>query len=258
MDPFYSAPPVIRTLIAGTVIISVTVHAGFLRGNLFGFYRDYLFKIPPEPWRLITPFMLSGGGLDLLFTPYLMWTYGGRLEKKCHRLNKPGDFFVYMLFVCSVILGVNALYFQRAILTDTLVLAFAWTYSQDVRGRNAEFYVITIPVQWLPWAILLMTLVSAGPDAALAQATGILAAHLFDFLTRLWPQFGGGKNYLETPFYLRRLFAGAAARPAAEVSDGNLRSTGSSATSGSTSGASPAARQAADAWRNRGAGHRLG
>ncbi|KAL8909603.1 MAG: hypothetical protein Q9207_000101 [Kuettlingeria erythrocarpa] len=40
----------------------------------------------------------------------------------------------------------------------------------------------------------------------LNQGTGIIAAHLYDFLTRLYPTFGGGRNYLKTPAFLRRWF----------------------------------------------------
>ena len=63
-------------------------------------------------------------------------------------------------------------------------------------------------VKWLPWAMIFFTFVLAGPPAALLQGTGIPAAHLYDFLTRYWPEFGGGRNLLPTPGFVSRWFGG--------------------------------------------------
>ncbi|KAL8863406.1 MAG: hypothetical protein Q9178_000087 [Gyalolechia marmorata] len=73
-----------------------------------------------------------------------------------------------------------------------MILALAYTYSQDNRRRKVNFFIIQLEAKWLPWAMLLATLVLAGPNAMVYQGTGILAAHLYDFLTRLYPTFGGG------------------------------------------------------------------
>lgn len=54
--------------------------------------------------------------------------------------------------------------------------------------------------------MLFMTFIIDGPEAALSQVTGLVAAHLFDFLTRIWPTFGGGKNYIFTPQIVKRWF----------------------------------------------------
>jgi len=83
-------------------------------------------------------------------------------------------------------------------------LAFAHTYAQDNRGKNVKFFVLQIPMLWLPWAMLTMTLVSKGWGSVKTEFTGILASHLYDFLTRLYPTFGGGRNYIKTPDFVRR------------------------------------------------------
>ena len=140
------------------------------------------------------------------------------------------------------------------VFTSALVLALAYTSSQDERGQKATFFVITIPAQMIPYAMLLMTLVMAGPEANKIQATGLVAAHLHDFLTRIWPTFGGGKNLVPTPQFVKRMFEtttatvdnkayGTAFTPA-------QRATAS--TSGSSGGVLP------ESWKSRGSGHRLG
>ena len=92
------------------------------------------------------------------------------------------------------------------VFTSALVLALAYTSTQDDRGQQAQFFIVTIPAPWIPYTMLLITLVTAGPNATMVQATGIVAAHLHDFLTRLWPMFGGGRNLLPTPAIFKRWF----------------------------------------------------
>lgn len=103
--------------------------------------------------------------------------------------------------------------------------------------------------------MLVITLASGSPHAALVQSTGLIAAHLYDFLTRIYPTFGGGRNFIQTPAFITRLFTsteasgikrsyGMAFTPAAQQAPARA--------SGSSAGVLP------EAWRSRGSGHRLG
>lgn len=139
--------------------------------------------------------------------------------------------------------------------TSALVLAVAYTSSQDDRGQKATFFIVTIPAQWIPYAMLLMTFVMAGPDAAKIQATGLVAAHLHDFLTRIWPTFGGGRNLVPTPAFVKRMFQTTEASVADRAY--GTAFTPAQRTSGTSTGAS-AGGVLPEAWRNRGSGHRLG
>jgi Derlin-2/3 len=151
--------------------------------------------------------------------------------------------------------GLNIFVTGGVFFIDALILAFVYTATQDERGQNATFIIITIPAQWMPYAMVLVTLILNGMPAAKNQATGLVAAHLYDFLTRLWPTFGGGRNLLPTPGFVRRMWQtdevtvaqrgyGTAITPAERTP---ARASGSS-----TSGVLP------ESWRNRGSGHRLG
>lgn len=115
--------------------------------------------------------------------------------------------------------------------------------------------VINIPAQWGPFAMILLTFVMDGPAGAQVQFTGLLAAHLYDFLTRLYPEFGDGRNIIATPGFVRRWFApaeiGVSARSfgtAFTPPDRQSQST----TTGASRGPLP------DSWGSRGGGHRLG
>ena len=89
-----------------------------------------------------------------------------------------------------------------------LICSIAYTYAQDNRGKKIKFIVITMDVKWLPYAMIFLTFVFIGPEAAMTQALGIPAAHLYDFLTRYWPEFGGGRNIIITPAFVSRWFGG--------------------------------------------------
>jgi Derlin-2/3 len=108
------------------------------------------------------------------------------------------------------------------------------------------FFFVTIPVQWLPYAMLLITYVADGQTATIIQATGLIAAHLHDFLTNLWPRFGGGRNLLPTPNFVKRMF-----KFRRITEKGTYTVYTPTPKPGSSLGG-------IEAWRHRGPGHTLG
>jgi Derlin-2/3 len=111
-----------------------------------------------------------------------------------------------LLLTCFKILAgyfLNAYTFLPA-----LTLACAYTYAQDNPTRQVSFFILTFDAKYLPLALLFLTLIMENAEAALAQATGLIAAHLYDFLTRIWPTFGGGTNYITTPAIVKQWFGG--------------------------------------------------
>lgn len=137
------------------------------------------------------------------------------------------------------------------IFTSALVLAFAYTSCQDDRGMKTSFYgIFQIPSPWMPFAMLLVIFIMDSPGSALIAATGIVAAHLHDFLTRLWPEFGGGSNLVPTPAFIRRLFS-------TRTTTTTRRVYGTAVAPPEASGAS-ASGPLPESWKSRGSGHRLG
>ncbi|OXV12149.1 hypothetical protein Egran_00098 [Elaphomyces granulatus] len=253
MDAFWSAPPISRTLTALTFVQSALVYGGLLSAYRVVFRSDLVFKLLPEIWRVITPFLLTGPKLSFLLDLYFMYTYSSSLETGSPRFGFPGDFLTYVIFVSSVIVLTAGFFLGEWIFTTALIVAFIYTWAQDNRGKKVGFIVVTIPSEWLPWATLALTLVLAGWPAMLRDSTGIVAAHLYEFLTRIYPTFGGGRNYITTPSFIRRLFAGqrtqtrtygTAYRPDGQAPQGSA-STGRSSSFGNP-------------WGSRGVGRRLG
>lgn len=109
--------------------------------------------------------------------------------------------------------------------------------------------MIPIPYEYLPWAFVILDVVSGGLYGALLSIIGIIAAHTHDFLTRIYPEFGGGKNYITTPAFVNRIFGRRARgvyRGYGEAYHPPQESSGSSSALSSGS------------WSLRGKGRRLG
>ncbi|MCJ1472866.1 hypothetical protein MMC13_001515 [Lambiella insularis] len=208
MDAFWSAPPIARTLTALVLFESVAVYGRLLAGQRIIFAWPFIWTFPPEIWRFFTAFFLSGPQLAIIFDPYTIWQYSSALETESPRFAQPGDFLTYILFVGAVIaLSANYL-FGSVIFTGGLITAIAYTYAQENRGKKIHFMVVTLDVKWLPYANIFLNFIINGLDATKVMILGIPAAHLYDFLTRLWPAFGGGRNMIRTPAFISRIFGG--------------------------------------------------
>ncbi|EZF62764.1 hypothetical protein H112_04677 [Trichophyton rubrum D6] len=261
MDKFWAAPPVSRTLTAVTFVQSVLVHGGFLNGMHVVFLLPRILQIPPQLWRLVTPFFLTGGGIGFFLDLYFLFQYASDIEVNSPRFSGPGDFVTYVIFVAIFILLTAGLYLQSFVFLGALSLAFLTTLAQDNAGKKMAFIFFQIPAEYLPFASLIATLVLSGQHAAVTQACGILAAHLYEFLTRIYPDFGGGTNYIQTPRFIQNIFGSSGNYVKAHggyrkhrPGDGNSsdsRSTGQS-TGSWFSGLG------GGSWKGRGAGRKLG
>lgn len=141
-----------------------------------------------------------------------------------------------------------------------LSLAYAYTFGQDNPTRSVQFFILNFDAKFLPFAMLFLTFVIDGPDAAASQLTGLIAAHLYDFLTRIWPTFGGGTNYIRTPQIVKGWFSATAGsvqdRGYGHAVQGRGRAagapgSGAQPTTGRTTGANTP-------WSGMGPGRRLG
>jgi Derlin-2/3 len=101
--------------------------------------------------------------------------------------------------------------------------------------------------------MMLVSFLMAGPGSLVMMLIGLFAAHLHDFLTRTWPEFGGGRNWIPTPAFLSRLVA-AGERMEFRGYGTAIRPAGSNTGNGGSGGSGPLP----DSWRTKGRGQRLG
>ncbi|KAH7122750.1 Der1-like family-domain-containing protein [Dendryphion nanum] len=208
-EVFWTLPPVSRTITAAAVAVSALGYSGIIDLEKYLWYTPYVFTLkilPPQVWRLVSAFLVTGPRIGIIMDPYFLYMYGSGLETESSRFPQPGDFFVYTVFVGALIVALAGCVLNAYSFLTPLSLAFAHTYAQDNPNRKVSFFIITFDAKYLPWAMLLMTFVMEGPTRTMQQGCGLLAAHCYDFLTRIWPAFGGGKNYIVTPQIVKAWF----------------------------------------------------
>jgi Derlin-2/3 len=60
----------LRTLTAAVVAVSTLVYGGLLSAYPILFASEKLFSLPPQLWRLVTPFLLTKPKLSIILDPY--------------------------------------------------------------------------------------------------------------------------------------------------------------------------------------------
>ncbi|KZM27404.1 uncharacterized protein EKO05_0002869 [Ascochyta rabiei] len=208
MDVFWTLPPVSRTITALSVVVSALGYGKIisLYQYIFASHMVFTTKIVPQIWRVFTAFLITKPKFAILLDPYLLYQYGSAIERESSRFAQPGDFFMYTVFVGSVIVALAGVILDGYTFLPALSLAYAYTFAQDNPTRQVNFFIVNFDSKYLPFAMMFMTFIIDGQSAALNQLTGLVAAHLYDFLTRIWPTFGGGKNYIFTPQVVKRWF----------------------------------------------------
>ena len=95
-----------RTLTAATIVLSVNFWLlPIINPSYFVFIPRQIFKLwVPQVWRSVTAFLITGPKLGLILDPYFLFTYCKALEVDSGRFSQPGDLFVALVFICSVIL----------------------------------------------------------------------------------------------------------------------------------------------------------
>ncbi|POR37061.1 Derlin [Tolypocladium paradoxum] len=256
LERYWQLPPLSRNLATAAFLLSFGVHLGFIPGWWFVFYPRFIWKIPPELWRFGTAFLLTGPKLSLLFDTYFLYSYLSQLEIGNPRFPRKEDLVWYLMFICGTIMTINYLAdFGFVSFLQALILAICYTVTQDQRGMKVSYMFITIPAQLMPYAMLLINLLFPGGVAnMLLQIQGLLAAHLFDFLTRIWPEYGGGRNIIPTPAFLSTVVQAVGSAQSTVAGAAGVRSPdqASGQSTGAWRGPLP------DSWRTRGRGQRLG
>ncbi|KAI0834653.1 Der1-like family protein [Hypoxylon sp. FL0890] len=244
---YMSTPPIARTVATAVFLCSVGVYTGMLSAAPFVFHYSLLFKWPPALYRLVTSFLLTSPNLGVLFDTYFVFTYLSQLETSNSKFQRKEDLIWYLMFVTTIIVPLNALFTEGYLLLQALLIALCYTATQDQRGMNAHFYIITIPAQLMPWCLLLVQLLFPGGWVNMKVGlTGIVAAHLHDFLTRIYPEFGNGRNLIPTPGFISWFMS------TPRVQNTVYGQSMQPARDGGRSGPLP------DSWRSKGPGRRLG
>jgi hypothetical protein len=134
----------IRTITALSVVVSALSYGGIISLYQFIFASHLVFttKIVPQVWRVFTAFLITKPKFAILLDPYFLYQYGSAIERESSRFAQPGDFFVYTMFVGSVI-----------VVSICLLAYTCIAHSVDLLATEASPRIICPPSlsQWLKW-----------------------------------------------------------------------------------------------------------
>lgn len=100
----------------------------------------------------------------------------------------------------------GSLIFFRALL---LALTHLWAQYSPDQPMNLYGFV-TLPARYISFALMAMDLLQGGPKAAVEGLTGIISAHVFHYLSEIYPRANPqAANWMATPAWFKRLFAAA-------------------------------------------------
>jgi Derlin-2/3 len=148
----------------------------------------------------------------------------------------------------SLLLG----FAQFAGLIHPFVVALCYTASIDESGSVSLYGIFNVPARVMPWILVAYPFLSGSLHGTVSAFTGIVAAHMFEFIAGIWPRYGNGPQLFRTPKFIQRIFSGAASNVIHREYGTAYRPGTAAAASGAHVPGVP------DGWRNRGTGHRLG
>ncbi|KAL2928972.1 Derlin-1 [Bienertia sinuspersici] len=214
VDLWYnSLPPISKGYGTLCLLFTTTYQLGVLDPNYTGLSYGRVFK-NFEVWRLFTNFFFLGGfsinfGIRLL----MIARYGVQLEQGPFQ-RRTADFLWMMIFGTLSLLALSAIpFFSFPFLGISLVFMLLYVWSREFPSANINIYgLVTLKAFYLPWAMLALDVIFGSP--ILPDFLGIVAGHLYYFLTVLYP-LSGGKNILKTPLHkiVARWRLGAPAPP---------------------------------------------
>ncbi|KAJ0030884.1 hypothetical protein Pint_12891 [Pistacia integerrima] len=201
---FYnSLPPISRAFGTICVVATAAFHLGlYSPWSIALFYEPVFSKF--QVWRLITNFFFLGKfsinfGIRLL----MIARYGVQLEKGPFE-RRTADFLWMMIFGAITLLVLSAIpMLWTPFLGVSLVSMLIYVWSREFPNSQISIYgLVTLKAFYFPWAMLAIDVIFGSP--LLPNFLGIIAGHLYYFLTVLHP-LAGGRNILKTPIWVHKL-----------------------------------------------------
>ncbi|KAI9030963.1 Der1-like family-domain-containing protein [Phycomyces nitens] len=197
---YSSVPPVTKALITLSIVLTVAPALSLFNISYLILYWHGVLKL--QLWRLITAFFVNRINISFAMNIFFLYRYSNDLETQVF-LGRTAD-YIYFHLIVGIIQLVAAYFLELYVLSDGLLLAVAYLWSQHNKETMMTFmFGLRFKALYLPWVLVAYDLLSSGalPWASLA---GIGACHIYYYLTSLPSQ--GGRNYLATPRWLTSMY----------------------------------------------------
>ncbi|KAI4350775.1 hypothetical protein L6164_005192 [Bauhinia variegata] len=203
---FYNSLPPISKAYGTLCLLATTAYQfGLLNpANIALIYEEVFYHF--QVWRLITNFFFLGNfsinfGIRLL----MIARYGVQIEKGPFD-RRTADFLWMMIFGALTLLVLSAIpLFRSPFLGISLVFMLLYVWSREFPNAQINIYgLVQLKSFYLPWAMLALDIIFG--SSPVPDFLGIVAGHLYYFLTVLHP-LSGGKNIIKTPLWVHKVVA---------------------------------------------------
>ncbi|KAG1317175.1 hypothetical protein G6F62_013045 [Rhizopus arrhizus] len=186
------------------VITTTASSLGFISpSSLILYWPDVKYRL--QIWRLASCFFVNRLSLDFAFNAYFFYSNSLQLETQVFQ-SQPADYVFFHLFTGSLQV-MAAGFFNLYVLSDGILLSTIYLLSQHFRDSPVWFmFGIRLKALYLPWAIIAQKFVMSGGEIPKASIAGLLSAHIYYYLTTIYPS-QGGRRYLQTPEFLKQFFS---------------------------------------------------
>ncbi|KAL0957992.1 hypothetical protein HGRIS_000167 [Hohenbuehelia grisea] len=200
-------PPVTRFLCASSLAMTVPVLMQIMSPYKLLFSKPLVVK-RLEIWRLYTSFFLGGSGINYLFEFIMLYRTSDQLESGPY-VRRSADYAWQLLVACAGIIA-TSMPLGSALHARPLLVCITYLSSAlaPPGAMSSMFGLFTFPVAYMPYIMVGMDLLMAGPGAAAQAAAGAVVGHLW-----WWGIFGsaaGGQGgvleaYGRAPGWMRWL-----------------------------------------------------
>ncbi|KAI0263044.1 DER1-domain-containing protein [Gloeopeniophorella convolvens] len=210
-DELRKIPPVTRFLCGSSLAVTVPVMMQLLSPYKVVFVRQLVTQ-KFELWRVWSSFFFGGSGLNYVFEFIMLYRSSNSLELDRYPRKSP-DYAWQMTLAAGAILALNiplnSFVHSRAL---TVCLLYISSALAPPGSQTSLMGLITIPIQYLPYAMIGMDLVMGGPGAAAVSVTGAVVGHLW-----WWAVYGddgrglpGLREFAKAPSWVRALVSDGA------------------------------------------------
>jgi len=177
-DEIRKIPPVTRFLCGSSLAVSVPVMLQLLSPYKVVFVRELVMQ-RFELWRIWSSFFFGGTGFSYLFELVMLYRSSNALELDRYPRRSP-DYAWQLTLAAGAILALNlplgSYVHSRAL---TLCLLYLSSALAPAGSQTSLMGLITLPVQYLPYAMIGIDLITGGPGAAATSVSGAVVGHLW-------------------------------------------------------------------------------
>ncbi|KAJ8752880.1 hypothetical protein K2173_008615 [Erythroxylum novogranatense] len=200
---YNSLPPVSKIYGVACLMTTTGFYLGLYNPLILAlFYEDVIKRF--QVWRLITNFFFLGPfSFPFAFRLIIIAKYGVSLERG--PFDKRTADFVWMFFFGALSLLVMSAVpvLWSPFMGVSLVFMIVYIWGREFPNARISIYgLVSLKGFYLPWAMLALDLLFGNPLKP--DILGMIAGHLYYFLTVLHP-LSGGKLMLKTPVWVHQL-----------------------------------------------------